>query len=160
AAWAQALRTPHADILWRGSDDSGEPMLASPLVQQLQLAHLGAPAADPRDARELQPRAVPPPQPHAPALVATPLPASSYEDLRRCPYRFFALRMLGLKEADEIEAEVDKRDFGTWLHNVLRGFHEALRDQPPRSHEERVALLDRLAQEGVAGQRLAEGEFL
>ena len=51
--------------------------------------------------------------------MPTQLSASSYEDLRRCPYRFFALRMLGLKEADEIEAEVDKRDFGTWLHGVL-----------------------------------------
>jgi ATP-dependent helicase/nuclease subunit B len=103
---------------------------------------------------------VPPPTVQAPQLVPAQLSASSYEDLRRCPYRFFALRMLGLKEADEIEAEVDKRDFGTWLHGVLKTFHEALRDGRELAREERGALLDAIARDGMAGQRLGEGEFL
>lgn len=160
ASWRQALQTPLADVLWRGSDDSGEPMLPSPLVQALQLEALGEPAQDPRAARMVRAAPVQQPQPLAPALVPTQLSASSYEDLRRCPYRFFALRMLGLKEADEIEAEVDKRDFGTWLHGVLKNFHEALRTQLFWSDEERQALLDRLAREGMDAMRLGEGEFL
>jgi ATP-dependent helicase/nuclease subunit B len=96
----------------------------------------------------------------APQLVPQQLSASSYEDLRRCPYRFFALRMLGLKEADEIEAEVDKRDFGTWLHGVLKSFHEALRERGAASREERSALLDGIARDAIASQRVGEGEFL
>jgi ATP-dependent helicase/nuclease subunit B len=160
AAWEHALQSPHADVLWRASDDTGERSLASPLVQALRLAQPGATASDPREARAEAGEAVPPPMPQAPALVPRQLSASSYEDLRRCPYRFFALRMLGLREAEEIEAEVDKRDFGTWLHGVLKTFHEALRERGALPREERAALLDAIAREGIAGQRLGEGEFL
>jgi ATP-dependent helicase/nuclease subunit B len=116
-------------------------------------------AADPRAERVESGTPVMPPSVAAAALVPTQLSASSYEDLRRCPYRFFALRMLGLKEADEIESEVDKRDFGTWLHGVLKTFHESLRDRDVPVNE-RAALLDAIAREGIASQRLGEGEFL
>ena len=68
--------------------------------------------------------------------------------------------MLGLKEADEIESEVDKRDFGTWLHGVLKVFHEALRERGALSREQRSALLDGIAREAMDAQRLGEGEFL
>lgn len=160
AAWACALQAPRVDVLWRASDDTGERSLPSPLVQAVRLAGAGTSADDPRAARQEPAQPVVAPAPDAPLLAPTQLSASSYEDLRRCPYRFFALRMLGLKEADELEAEVDKRDFGTWLHHVLRTFHEALRTQPVAGPEQRAALLDAIAREGMAGQRLGEGEFL
>ncbi|MBK9236939.1 MAG: hypothetical protein IPO19_13340 [Rhodoferax sp.] len=32
------------------------------------------------------------------------------------------MRQLGLREVDELDTEVDKRDFGNWLHEVLRRF--------------------------------------
>jgi ATP-dependent helicase/nuclease subunit B len=160
AAWRGALQVPRVDVLWRASDDTGERSLPSPLVQELALQGLGAVGADPRAVRQEQATAVLAPVVHAAELVPAQLSASSYEDLRRCPYRFFALRMLGLKEADEMEAEVDKRDFGTWLHGVLGAFHETLQAQGDLPRGDRAALLDRLAREGVAGQRLAEGEFL
>lgn len=159
AAWRHALETPCSDVLWRASDDTGERSLASPLVQGLLAEGIAAPAGDPRVVRQEQATPVERPAAQAPQLVPTRLSASSYEDLRRCPYRFFASRMLGLREADEVEAEVDKRDFGTWLHNVLKAFHERLRDRPAVG-EERKALLDAIAREGIAGQRLGEGEFL
>jgi ATP-dependent helicase/nuclease subunit B len=58
---------------------------------------------------------------------AAPLPAalsaSAVEALRRCPYQFFSRHVLGLQEADELEAEPAKRDYGTWLHAVLHRFH-------------------------------------
>jgi ATP-dependent helicase/nuclease subunit B len=44
--------------------------------------------------------------------------------VRTCPYRFFALRLLGLQEAQELDAELSKRDFGSWLHEVLSSFHQ------------------------------------
>ena len=64
------------------------------------------------------------------ALPLVRLSASAYADLRHCPYRFYALRLLGLQESDELDATLDKRDFGTWLHAVLQHFHEALCDEP------------------------------
>jgi ATP-dependent helicase/nuclease subunit B len=160
AAWEHALQAPQVDVLWRASDDTGESSVASPLVQALVVQGAGAVAADPREARAEAAEGVTRPAPQGAPLVPQQVSASSYEDLRRCPYRFFALRMLGLKEADEIEAEVDKRDFGTWLHGVLRSFHEAMREQGSLARHERVALLDATATAGIADQRLGEGEFL
>lgn len=158
AAWQQALQFPFADVLWRRSDEHGEALLASPLVQLLRLE--GAPlAGDPRGARTVAPEPVARPRPQGAGLPVDPLSASAYEDLRRCPYRFFALRQLGLKEAEELDTEVDKRDFGNWVHQVLKDFHEALRDHGEPA-EGRAALLDRIAREALAGLRLEDGEFL
>lgn len=63
-------------------------------------------------------------------LAPATLSASAYADLRACPYRFYATRILGLRDADELDETVDKRDFGTWLHGTLYRFHEALRHEP------------------------------
>jgi ATP-dependent helicase/nuclease subunit B len=160
ASWRQALQAPQCDVLWRKSDDTGERTLASPLVQALLLHGDAAPAADPRRLRQCVAQPVGAPAAHAPRLVPAQVSASSYEDLRRCPYRFFALRMLALREVDEIEAEVDKRDFGTWLHRVLGTFHERLQEHGSLARAERAAMLDAIAREEMAGQRLGEGEFL
>lgn len=164
AAWQQALRVPHCDVLWRRADAAGEPVLPSPLVQQMQLAGQGAPGEDPRALRAVQAQPVQPPQPRGDALPVAKLSASAYEDLRRCPYRFFALRQLGLRESDELDSELDKRDFGNWLHAVLRDFHEALQAAPVPDGAERVALLDTLAEAETRRRGLGagelEGEFL
>ncbi len=63
-------------------------------------------------------------------LAPTQLSASAYADLRACPYRFYATRILGLRDSDELDETVDKRDFGTWLHGTLFRFHEALKHEP------------------------------
>lgn len=158
AAWMQALQNPCCDLLWRTADDHGEPLLASALVQSLQLQGLGAEGNDPRDVRSLAAQPVARPQPTAAQLPLAQLSASAYEELRRCPYRFFALRQLGLKEADEVDTDLDKRDFGTWLHAVLRGFHEALQQGEPS--DGRASLLDQQADEALESLRLEPGEFL
>jgi len=159
AAWQQALQAPHCDLLWRSSDDQGEPLLPSPLLLALKLQGTARPAADPREPRMLEARPVSRPTPSAGALLPLQLSASAYEDLRRCPYRFFALRQLGLKEADEVDTEVGKRDFGTWLHAVLRRFEMALKDEGEPA-DGRAALLDRIAEKERGALRLQEGEFL
>lgn len=46
------------------------------------------------------------------------LSASGYDALRICPYRFFALYQLRLRETPELTGDVEKRDFGTWLHRT------------------------------------------
>lgn len=157
AGWRQALQTAQVDVLWRISDEAGEPVLASPLVQQL--AHEGGAreAPDARAVRELASQPVARPQARAAALPVDRLSASAYEDLRKCPYRFFALRQLGLQEASEIDQDLDKRDFGNWVHEVLRRFHEALRADAAL---ERPQLLDRMALAVTRDLGLPADEFL
>lgn len=156
AAWAYLLRQPHVDLLWRHGDGGGEPLLPSPLVQPLRTAGV-ATAADPREPRHVAVREVPRPDPHAAVLRVEALSASAYEDLRKCPYRFFALRQLGLQEAAEIDADLDKRDFGTWLHQVLRDFHRELQARPDAARPE---LLEHCARQATRSLGLPEGEFL
>ena len=49
---------------------------------------------------------------------------SSYAALLACPYRFFATAILGLSEPVELEEELSKRDYGTWVHRLLKRFHD------------------------------------
>jgi ATP-dependent helicase/nuclease subunit B len=148
------------DLLWRESDDGGEPLLPSPLVQALRLQLGQATAADPRLLREVTPAPLSCPAPVAPMLDIQRLSASAYEDLRRCPYRFFALRQLGLKEAEELEGELGKRDFGLWLHAVLKAFHDQLKASVAQDTATRLALINAAADEVTQSMRLAEDEFL
>ena len=159
AAWALALRVPQVDVLWRHTDDSGEPLLPSPLVQALQLQELAALGAEGREARFIQIRPTARPQPRGDALPTQPLSASGYEMLRACPYRFFALRQLGLAEEGELDVDIDKRDWGNWLHDTLRGFHEALRVAPDA---DRLTLIDAAAEAATEalGPGLEPGEFM
>lgn len=191
AAWAEAVsRACPIDILWRGHDSDGEPLLASPLVLQLQWQARGeqraqagwvsareaddvtaaqdmmlvGSAPDPRERRAVVPAPIAKPAPRlAPpwseTLRPTRLSASAYQDLRHCPYRFHALRLLGLREAEEMDGELDKRDFGLWLHAVLQTFH--VQDTPNgASREDRAARLDAAALAVAREQRLADDEFL
>ncbi len=160
AGWRHALQTPHCDLLWRRSDETGEPLLPSLLVQALRLEGEVQPGKEPRKDREVQTQPTSRPLPTGALLPITQLSASTYEDLRRCPYRFFSLRQLGLQEADEIDTELDKRDFGNWLHQVLRTFHEALAASWEPAGPARAQLLDITAQEVTRSQGLDEGEFL
>ncbi len=157
AAWADALARPAVDMLWRRSDEGGEPLLPSPLVQLAQAGAVHPAAVDPLAMRTLQPLPVTRPTPAAPALALSRISASAYQDLRHCPYRYFGLRLLGLKEAEEIEGELDKRDFGLWLHAVLQRFHTGL---DSKDQARRRELLDAAAAEEARVQRLAEDEFL
>jgi ATP-dependent helicase/nuclease subunit B len=160
ASWANALQTPHTDVLWRHSDASGEDLLASPLVQALRVDGQDLAAAEPRIPRSLQPQPSMPPLPVGQDLPVLRLSASAYEDLRRCPYRFFGLRQLGLQESQELTGEVDKRDFGTWLHAVLKTFHEELNRAPAQNLSARVAMINIASEKVTQDMHLEQGEFL
>ncbi|MCW7540801.1 PD-(D/E)XK nuclease family protein [Aquabacterium sp. A7-Y] len=162
-AFAHLARQPRVTLLWRNSQD-GEPLGASVLVERLQLerrraALLEAEPQDPRCERRVVAQPVHPSAPRAPALVPERLSATSYEALRDCPYRFFALRMLGLGEAAELDDEVERRDYGTWLHAVLQDFHEQ-RSRSPLDAEGEVARLVRLGAEQQGKLGLDEAAFL
>lgn len=160
SAWQAVLALPVVDLLWRVSDDKGDPVLPSALVQQLQLAGACHEGVDPRSAMGLAPSPVAPPGASAPQLALREVSASAYEDLRRCPYRFFALRQLGLQEAAEIDVELGKRDFGSWLHEVLHQFHEALATEGQADRVQRAALMDQAAEGAKRKLGLQDGEFL
>jgi ATP-dependent helicase/nuclease subunit B len=132
-AWAQIVNQPLTAIFWRKSSGSGEPQLPSPLVQLLLLdGGAGiAPGTDFRPRLTRPVRLAVQPQPLAPQLPLARLSQGAYEDLRNCPYRFFALRQLGLQARDELEVDLGKRAFGVWLHEVLSRFHQAQGPEQP-----------------------------
>ena len=164
AAWQHALLTPQVDLLWRSSDDGGEAVLPSPWVQRLLLQRRQTGAAvggvQPLDQRSIAPAPSLRPQPVGADLPMHTLSATAYDDLRRCPYRFFALRQLRLQPADEIDQDIDKRDFGLWLHATLGQFHEALAASPTNDRAVRRALADAAAQAAATQLALPQGEFL
>ena len=128
-AFAQALRAPVLTLL-RCTRAGSEPLPVSPLIERLVAAarRAGAPTpvqtwVDPRHAEVVLAK------PMARAVAASsPVPAalsaSAIESLRCCPYQFFSRHALGLRDVDELDAELEKRDYGTWLHAVLHHFHE------------------------------------
>jgi ATP-dependent helicase/nuclease subunit B len=161
AAWDYALHSPHLDLLWRESE-GGEHLLASGFVQELMLER-GATlqyAADPRDSRSIEPHPVAPPLPVGKLLPVQLISASAYGDLRACPYRFFALRQLRLQESDELESELGKRDFGNWLHTLLKIFHERLLADPLANAAQRLDLINRAAELATQELGLGRSEFL
>ena len=158
AVWQNAMGAPFVDILWRASE-SGELLMPGVFVQQLRAV---APvlADDPRPLVDHVCSPCVRPEPVAAHLPVNQLTASAYEDLRRCPYRFFALRQLGLRESDELDTELAKRDFGNWVHMVLRYFHEALVGASTTDASARQVLIDQAADRVTREMGLAHNEFL
>ncbi len=177
AALAHALQAPHIDVLWR-AQDGGEDVQASPMLQ-LHWLDLHQQSGDflqpvPGDVQRRQPPLAP--DPRAPRRLSAapterPMPmgrdlpfgelsASAYEALRTCPYQFFALRQLGLDDAPEIDVDVDKRDFGTWLHRLLYAFHTGLLETPTPDAAERRARLNACAEQAARALALPDDEFL
>jgi ATP-dependent helicase/nuclease subunit B len=68
------------------------------------------------------------PAPAAPRLLPEKLSASGYASLVACPYQFFATRMLGLSGFEQLSEQLEKRDYGDWLHRILDRYHTSLRD--------------------------------
>lgn len=166
-AFVHALAAPRVTLMRRRLEGS-EPLADSPLVERLRLAlqvrdgALGA-WCDPRIDRALAPTPIAMSAPSAPDLLPGRLSASAFEALRACPYQFYALRMLRLTEDEELEREVEKRDYGQWLHAVLYDFHAARAAPPsPDEHaaEREIAQLHQIAQARRIASGLADAEFL
>jgi ATP-dependent helicase/nuclease subunit B len=161
-AFIQLLRMPRITLL-RRLDDGGEPLAPSTLVERLGLAmrkqgRSMPQAPDPRGTATLAPGPVARPMPFAPDLLPDTLSASACDALRSCPYRFFALRLLSLREADELDDAVEKRDYGTWLHEVLHRFHESR--PTPQAIEQDEARLREVAAQSQERMGLDDAAFL
>jgi ATP-dependent helicase/nuclease subunit B len=127
-AFGQLLRAPGVSLLRRRLDGD-EPLAASPEVEALALtqAQAGQPLPAERDWQPALQAVLPTPLARPAPVAANDLPpklsASTVEALRQCPYRFFARAVLRVTEPEELDAELAKRDYGTWLHAVLHRFH-------------------------------------
>ncbi|MDM7942643.1 MAG: PD-(D/E)XK nuclease family protein [Hydrogenophaga sp.] len=155
SGWQSLLRMPRLDVLWR-TQELGEPVMPSPWVLALP-AQDARHGSDPRPSTALLSAPSLRPSPSAGDVLPAALSASAYQDLRDCPYRFFALRQLRLVEASELALEPDQRDMGNWLHAVLRAFHEQRGDARPGEAADRASL-DRLALETATAMGLNAGE--
>jgi ATP-dependent helicase/nuclease subunit B len=169
AAWHIALQTPKCDVLWRKTENTGEPILPSSLVQSLQLklrqlalqeSKPAIPVFDPRVTRTVEVNPTPRPLPNGSCLPVTHLSASGYNRLRTCPYQFFALQQLGLKEDDELQETLEKREFGLWLHAVLSQFHEQLKIASADEYIDRLAILNIAYQTVTSSMQLPSDAFL
>ena len=162
-AFAHVLDRPHVTLLRRHVDAGGEPLADSPLVQRLalDLADRGrqfAPWLDPRPRQVPGVLPVQRPLPSAATRLPARVSASAVEALRDCPYRFFARHVLSLREDDELEAQIEKRDYGSWLHAVLNAFHRAR--AAPDSGPAEQARLYAVAMAVQAELGLPDDEFL
>lgn len=150
---------PRVVLSWQAHRD-GEPNAVSGWIERLQLTLERAGAAPvPRHAAVIAPQMLHPalprmPAPSAPQLLPAKLSASGYNSLVACPYQFFATRMLGLAPLDELSDMPEKRDYGDWLHRILRNYHETLRDRVIDTAD-REALLRQIS-EDVFGRALAQ----
>lgn len=127
--FTQLLRHPKLLLLRRRAEGS-EPVGSSRWVDRLQAARaLRGLAPLPESEAPLHlVRCLPQPTAQPAPIAAQALPdavsATAVEALRACPYRFFARAVLRLSEAEELEADPGKRDFGSLLHEALYRFHE------------------------------------
>ncbi len=147
----------------RRRQDGKQPLGESPLVEQLAVSlrregRALRPWRDPRVEQSIAPTPITPSAPSAAALLPRRISASAVEALRDCPYRFFAKAMLRLREADELERDLEKRDYGTWLHAVLHQFH--LTRLKPEAVSIEAARLIVMATAWQAESGLDDAEFL
>ncbi len=134
--WACLLATtPAVAATWRFRRGD-EPAALSPLLDRLDRLMGFFPDTPPRMqgfALEWEAVAARPSLPRAPrAPLPARISAGAAQDLVDCPYRFFALRALGLAERERPRPVPDKRDLGLLMHQVLYEFHRA-RDADPAS---------------------------
>lgn len=128
------IANPEVVLTWQ-AHQNGEPKSVSAWIERLQLtlARHNLPELpthrSPLSTRQLQPKLPAMPAPNAAPLTPQKLSASGYNSLLACPYQFFAARMLRLNALDELSEMPEKRDYGGWLHAILKTYHDTLRDQ-------------------------------
>lgn len=131
-------RSSNALVTWQQLRN-GEQNLLSPLFERIDVFHqlaCGRELADKELGRMLLPaQVVAPVAVQLPRVTLRPAPvigtdrapgrisASGYNSLVACPYQFHARYVLGLRELEEVREELEKRDYGEYVHRILRRFH-------------------------------------
>ncbi|NDD11424.1 MAG: PD-(D/E)XK nuclease family protein [Betaproteobacteria bacterium] len=163
--WVEAFKAPCVEVLWHTIEASGELIQPSAWVMDLERQTYQVPGQDLRLVRTLEVSVPTHPQPALgpfdQVLMPRRISASSYQDLRACPYRFFAKHVLGLKAPNELEFEIDKRLMGQWLHDVLKLFHEQLAGVGRSLHvSAKRDLIDRMAELVSQQMKLPQEDFV
>jgi ATP-dependent helicase/nuclease subunit B len=146
------LTNPQVVISWQAQRD-GEDNPVSPWLAQLELSleQAGLPCLQRHDVLLMRQNAVSQitvqPRPRAAVLAPKTLSSSAYASLVACPYQFFAGRMLRLNAIDELSDLPEKRDYGDWLHAILKSFHDELKLHPIPPGEERQARLSAMSEQ-------------
>lgn len=123
------LNNPEVVFSWQ-SQINGEPNPLSPWLQQLNLQlELNAQPVLPWYGLTLPeiictPKLQTPPKVSAAELSPEKLSASAFHSLLACPYQFFVRYMLKLDPLEDWADDPEKREYGQWLHLILRQFHE------------------------------------
>ncbi len=158
---------PHVVITLHRERD-GERLAPSPWVEQLRAFHRLAYGdalhgtelerlAQLRDI-EVADRRTPRPAPPAMASVIPPsayfpdtLSATAHQRLINCPYQFYCADILGLTPEEEVREEIEKADYGSYVHRILQAFHAGVAGLPDPWRgpltEERLASASALMQE-------------
>ena len=142
---ALLISCPEVVLCWQGWR-SGETNTPSTWLQRLELVLDSAgcsklPDHSPRlPEKMLKPVPALMPRPAAPDLMPERLSASGYNSLVACPYQFFASRMLRLSAADELNELPQKRDYGEWLHQILKRYHDTVSEQGVPLHEREACM--------------------
>ncbi|MEO6351848.1 MAG: PD-(D/E)XK nuclease family protein [Burkholderiaceae bacterium] len=150
---------PEVVLSWQ-AHQGGEPNPLSAWIERLQLTLARLDMAplpshhSPLAIRKLQPALPHMPAPQAAQLTPQKLSASGYNSLLACPYQFFAARMLRLNALDELSDMPEKRDYGGWLHAILKTYHDTLRDQacPLPGREQLLRSISAQAFDAILGQ--------
>lgn len=146
----------------------GEQLAPSPWVEQLRAFHRLAyddalhdtdleQLARMRDI-EVADRRAPRPTPSTMASVITlpndvpdVLSATAHQRLINCPYQFYCTDILGLSPEEEVREEIEKADYGSYVHRILQAFHRGVPGLPGPWHgpltEEHLVSASTLMQE-------------
>jgi len=148
-------------VTWQ-KEKSGEEVLLSPYLQMVrdyhQMGHgddlgedelAGFLAAEDERTVELPQGRQPAPlvaSEVVPQIVST----SAYNSLVACPYQFYASYILHLKELDEVQEAIEKRDYGIRVHDILRRFHERYPNVSGHAAEDMEKELHRISEQVFA----------
>lgn len=122
----------HWRMVWQSNGSAGEPKQPSPWLQRLYINHadllkqcIDAKATAYKPVTVVQPAPLLPTDYVKPASISP----SAYRALRECPYRYYVTRLLGLREQNTLDVEVDLSLVGQTLHAALRDFYHGLKTQ-------------------------------
>ncbi len=131
----QMLRDEHE--LAHGDDLAGKPATPTPTLPRGERGQTNRSANFSLDERELHaylaaeeahtvglPQSAQPAPGVANEIVPASVSISAYNSLVACPYQFYARHILRLNELDEVQEDIEKRDYGERVHDILHRFHE------------------------------------
>jgi len=129
------LMTTHTNwrMIWQSKGAAGEPRQPSPWLQRLYIKSPELLNQTPLlESISFEGKILRAPAPSLASDFEKPhrISPSAYKALRECPYRYYATRLLGLREVAQLDSEVDLSLVGQTLHAALKSFHQGQKTIP------------------------------